>query len=259
MTRGGDHKAARARLAKAGVVGMPCARCGRPIQAGQEWDADHVDRLWAEGGGGRLLPSHRYCNRAHGARVGNQRRGQQRKGQGMGLLRPFAGGITVWPSVGVEVSADRHRTYVVRAAFRDDGRVQVDNMTPVEGVPDRAVPVIVGWLAEWQAQMLTLDAVGQAAGLAAPLKARAPAQLNLAGAHELAVAHGKLQDLIFGRRTKLSGDRSLHEAARQAGERRVGGAMALVRHQGDHAAALIAAELAVGALDEGLLGPLIHT
>src|SRR5215212_4848916 len=186
MTRGGDHKAARARLAKAGVYGKPCARCGWPIEPGQSWDADHVDNLYADGGGGRLLPSHSSCNRRHGAIVGNRRRGQQRKGQLMNLLKPFAGGVTEWPRVGVEVSGDRERTYVVRVAFRPDGRVQVDNQTPIEGVPEDAVPVIADRCAEWHVQRVEIDAVGQAAGLYPALKGRG-VPVELAGAHEMAV------------------------------------------------------------------------
>lgn len=46
-----------------------CSRCGRAIQPGTAWDLDHTpDRS------SYLGAAHRYCNRAAGARVTNQRR-----------------------------------------------------------------------------------------------------------------------------------------------------------------------------------------
>ena len=46
-----------------------CARCGRPIVPGTDWDLDHgPDRL------SYLGPSHRRCNRSNGAAVTNSRR-----------------------------------------------------------------------------------------------------------------------------------------------------------------------------------------
>jgi hypothetical protein len=56
--RTSDHAWARRRMARAGVVGRICPRCGWPILQGQAWDLDHVDQPFADGGKGRLLPAH---------------------------------------------------------------------------------------------------------------------------------------------------------------------------------------------------------
>jgi hypothetical protein len=63
---GAAHRKLRAGVARVVEAGEAvCARCGRPIRAGEDWDLDHsTDRT------GYLGPSHRSCNRQAGARNG---------------------------------------------------------------------------------------------------------------------------------------------------------------------------------------------
>ncbi len=80
---GHAHQLAARRLKAAMRDGDPCCRCDGPmwrwqLQVGRHdlrgIDADHHAQPRALGG---VLPdalSHRRCNRAHGARLGNQRR-----------------------------------------------------------------------------------------------------------------------------------------------------------------------------------------
>jgi hypothetical protein len=63
------HQRARASWEKRGVVGRPCAKCGRPILDGQPWDLGHSDDGMTYTG-----PEHAACNRSDGARRGNAAR-----------------------------------------------------------------------------------------------------------------------------------------------------------------------------------------
>lgn len=62
---GARHQRLRKALAPY-VVGMPCARCGQPIKAGEAWDLDHTDDRR-----GYLGPSHASGNRSAGAKKRN--------------------------------------------------------------------------------------------------------------------------------------------------------------------------------------------
>jgi hypothetical protein len=64
----------------------------------------------------------------------------------------------------------------------------------------------------------------------------------------LAVAHGRFQDLLTYSLLRVRGHEALDQAARQAEERRLAGAHAVERYQGADPAPLVAAELAVWAL-----------
>jgi hypothetical protein len=62
---GAKHKALRKATARTVEAGLAvCARCGGWIPPGTAWDLDH-----APGKDGYLGPSHRACNRRHGARM----------------------------------------------------------------------------------------------------------------------------------------------------------------------------------------------
>jgi hypothetical protein len=62
---GAAHRAERERWAPKVARGeVCCARCGRPIQAGEPWDLDHDDRDRSQ----YLGPSHAACNRATAGR-----------------------------------------------------------------------------------------------------------------------------------------------------------------------------------------------
>jgi hypothetical protein len=57
--------------------GQPCPRCGRPMYRWQYLDLDDFPGRMFGGPQVKLL-SHRYCNRAAGARMGNRIRGYAR-------------------------------------------------------------------------------------------------------------------------------------------------------------------------------------
>jgi hypothetical protein len=237
--RRGDHASARRAAERAGVVGRACARCGRPILPGEPWDLDHIDVPYADGGGGRRLPSHSRCNRSAGGRAGRARQLAARRRKAM------LGMITHWPAVGEEVSADRSQTWVARAARHKD-LVVVDLLDPVPGTT-AVVELLKGWLTGWQIGHIGIDPRSPSATLAAPLAdARLP--VNTADAHGMAVGHGTFRDLLTAGMLRIRGHSALDQAARQAAERRLAGAEALDRYQGGDMAPLNAAELAVWVL-----------
>jgi 5-methylcytosine-specific restriction endonuclease McrA len=70
---GWDSTKARARWA--GMLPLPCTRCGAPVEPGTPFDVDHLVPLSQGGGKGfdNQGPAHRSCNRRHGARLRNGR------------------------------------------------------------------------------------------------------------------------------------------------------------------------------------------
>ena len=65
------------------LLPLPCARCGRPVEAWMSWDIGHtieVDRapelMW-DSALHRI--EHSRCNRAAGAAYGNHKRGARRR------------------------------------------------------------------------------------------------------------------------------------------------------------------------------------
>jgi len=246
VSRDAAHRAARRQAERAGVVGMPCARCGYTIQAGQLWDLDHVDELWVDGGGGRTLPSHQACNRAHGARLGNQRRGAQRKGTPVKLIdaltRPV---IRRWPAAGIEVEPDQSATWVVRAAVDDTLVVTVDCLPPIPGTR-AVVERVTEWWSEWQLEAIGIDPRSPSSILLGRL-GDAGMPIEQADAPGVALAHGKFLELLRDGRLRIRGHKALDTAAGRAQERKLAGSTALQREHG--AAALNAAELAVLVLD----------
>lgn len=56
---------------------LPCFRCGKEIKPTDKWDLDHkqaVDEGGHELDVNNLAPSHKSCNRAHGATITNKKR-----------------------------------------------------------------------------------------------------------------------------------------------------------------------------------------
>jgi hypothetical protein len=151
--------------------------------------------------------------------------------------------ITVWPALGIEVSADRKRTWAARAA-QHEGRVVVELLDPVPGTAE-VLDKIPGWRTDWQITAIGIDPRSPSATLVAPLKSM---PLALADAAGMAVAHGRFQDLLAADRLRIRGHDALDQAARQAEERRLAGSHAVDRYQGVDPAPLVAAELAVWAL-----------
>ena len=63
----------RARAAWLERLPLPCYRCGDVVQLGDDFDLEH-DPPRSQGGTRVVGVSHPYCNRAHGARLGNAMR-----------------------------------------------------------------------------------------------------------------------------------------------------------------------------------------
>jgi hypothetical protein len=156
--------------------------------------------------------------------------------------------ITVWPAAGVEVSADRQRTWVARAARHKDN-VVVELLDPIPGT-ELVTGLLAGWRTDWQIGKVGIDPRSPSATLVQPLQG-AGLPLQAADAIGMACAHGTLQDLLAGGRLRVRGHSGLDRAARQAAERRLAGASAVDRYQGADPAPLVAAELAVWALVGG--------
>lgn len=154
--------------------------------------------------------------------------------------------ITVWPAVGIEVSADRARTWVARVAELDDEKVVVELLDPVPGTA-AVLDLIVGWSTAWQVGTVAVDPRSPSATLVEPLT-DAGVPVKAADATAMAVAHGQFRDLLTAGRLRIRGHEALDRAAREAQERRLAGAQAVDRYQGADTAPLVAAELAVWAL-----------
>jgi hypothetical protein len=223
MARPGDQKSLRARVAKAGVYGLPCARCGWPIEPGQAWDLDHVDTLWADGGTGRRLPSHSVCNRSHGGRVGAQRRGQQRKEQPMTKQE-----ITVWPAAGVQIDQARAKTWVATAA-QDRGQVVVKLWPPLSGTD--IASTLSPWFERLGVELVGINPRSPSATLLDPLTGDG-VQLQPADGVGMATAQGRFADLLNAGRLSIIGRPELTDAARLAEVRRTAGSYALDGYAG---------------------------
>ena len=71
---GAEHVADRKRLLALHRDGDPCWRCGQPMYKSQPLDRDHIVDRALGGAQGPAVLAHRWCNRAAGARLGNQLR-----------------------------------------------------------------------------------------------------------------------------------------------------------------------------------------
>jgi 5-methylcytosine-specific restriction endonuclease McrA len=60
------------------LLPLPCSRCGRPVEADQPWQVDHLQALAVGGGldGRNQWPAHSGCNARHGTRVRAQLAGR---------------------------------------------------------------------------------------------------------------------------------------------------------------------------------------
>lgn len=71
---GAAHQADRKRLLAQHRDGDPCWRCGQPMYKWQKLDRDHIVDRALGGTAGAAVLAHQSCNRAAGARLGNQLR-----------------------------------------------------------------------------------------------------------------------------------------------------------------------------------------
>lgn len=116
---GAAHRALRAGVARVVEAGEAvCARCGKPILVGEDWDLDHgPDRS------SYLGPSHRSCNRKAGARNGaavtnGRRRPPQAGGVESGFVQRWSR-VWFWPiPPDVYVAPEVVRAYLAEEARR---------------------------------------------------------------------------------------------------------------------------------------------
>lgn len=154
----------------------------------------------------------------------------------------------MWPALGVEVAPDRARTWVARAAVDTDRRIAVELLDPIPGA-SMAAGMIARWWSRWHVDDIAIDPHSPSSTLLEPLRNEGM-PLKLADALGMAVAHGKLHDLLTSSRLRIRGHEALDHAARLAKERRLAGAHAVERYGDADLAPLVAAELAVWALGD---------
>ena len=238
MARTGDQKSARRHAART-VYGRSCARCGFPILPGQRWDLDHVDVPYVDGGYGRRAPSHESCNRRAGQRLMMARRAARRRQETAGMK---------WTAAGIEVSADRSRTWVALAGVATlTKRVVISLEDPLPGAA--VVPQIVALWQRHGLDWLGIDPRSASATLVEPLRAQGM-PLRLADTAGVAKAHGNFADMLAGDRLRVRGHSALDAAVRAAQAPRVAGGTAVDRFAGAEVAPLMAAELSVLALGD---------
>jgi hypothetical protein len=214
---GHRHRRLRAYLV-ATMDGRLCARCGRPLRAGDAVDLDHVD-----GGGPTdyLGLAHAHCNRSTAARKGNALRGQRRR---LKYMKDVV--------LGVEISTDRQHTSVVAAGRLDDTVVAFELVGYFDGTDTAA---LVRDLAADRSAQVVIDPRSPAATLIEPLSG-----LNSWGrklleptAHDVAVAHGRFVDELRAGRLKYKGHWALDAAVQHADTRPLAGAEAVERRRTD--------------------------
>jgi len=222
---GAAHQALR-KAGKPYAYGTPCARCGRPMRAGEAIELDHADD-----GVSYLGWSHARCNRQAGGRLGRARQIEQRWRKK--LMDEFA--------LGVEISEDRRHTSVVAAGTVEDGVVLVDLRAYVDG-PD-ATAVLLDLLEERKAsdgderpprklRAIAIDPHSPAATLIKPLALplrNAGVKLLEPSTSDVVVAHGTFLDTLAAGRLRHAGQSELTAAVRAGTQRPMGGAVGWAR------------------------------
>lgn len=107
---GGDHQADKKRLAALHRDGDPCWRCGQPMYKWQALDRDHIVDRALGGTTGPAVLAHASCNRAAGARLGNQLRplNTPRAGAGRDVFCPVCGKKNGRKSRACEICGDHY-------------------------------------------------------------------------------------------------------------------------------------------------------
>jgi hypothetical protein len=153
-----------------------------------------------------------------------------------------------WVAAGVEVSADRARTWVALAGVAAlTKRVVVQLEDPLPGAA-----VAAQLVALWERHGLDwfgLDPRSPSATLVEPLRAEGM-PLRLPDTAGVATAHGNFADLLVGDRLRIRGHSALDPAVRAAQARRLAGGTAVDRFAGTDTAPLMAAEMSVYALGD---------
>lgn len=238
----GDHQQVRRRLVRAGGAKW-CPRCGGPILPGQPVDLDHLVPR-SQGGKGPRVLSHRYCNRSHGAKLGNARRRAR-------TTRRIIVGKRI--SLGVEITADRSRTVLVAVSAPEPGVAEVEMLPHVDGT-DAVATVLELWEL-FDLAAVVVDPKSNASTLAGPLRHRGM-PLKTPAAEDLAVAHGRFLDLLNAGKLRHHRQPELTAAIRYATGRRLAGASAIQRYGGQvDPAPAVAAELGLWGLGAELDEP----
>lgn len=151
-----------------------------------------------------------------------------------------------WVTAGVEVAADRKRTWVALAGA-DGALAVVDLQPPLAGTI--VTPQLVAMWEQLGLEWFGLDPSSPSSTLVAPLTEESM-PLKLASAADVATAHGGFIDLMNSGRLRVRGDTALDEAVRVAEARRLAGAEAVQRYVDVDMASLMAVQLAVWALGD---------
>lgn len=154
-----------------------------------------------------------------------------------------------WVAAGIEVAADRQRTWTALAGVGVTSRnVVVDMQSPLHGT--LVVAALVKLREDRDLQHLALDPRSPSSTLVEPLKAEGM-PLKLADTAGVATAHGMFADYLNAGRLRIRGHPALDEAARAAEARKLAGAVAPDRYApAVDQAPLMAAELACWALGD---------
>jgi hypothetical protein len=242
---GSAHQAIRkAMLAVASPADL-CRRCGKPLGPdAAKVDLGHVDGDPTRYGG----LEHAACNRAAGAKFGNQLR-RQRQQRGQDLAEGLAE-----VAVAVEVSQDRAHTAVCTAGYLDGDLVLVDLASYTDGTDP--VPVVVELQQRRTVLAVAVDPHSPAATAIVPLEA-ARVKVTRPSSSDLVVAHGLFLDALTAGRVRHRGQAVLTAGMRALEARRLGGATAPERRSNlADVAPGIAAVLACWALERA---PRPHT
>jgi hypothetical protein len=153
-----------------------------------------------------------------------------------------------WAAAGVEISADRSRTWVALAGVAAlTRRVVVSLEDPLPGAV--VAPQLVALWERHGLDWFALDPRSPSATLVAPLRAQGM-PLRLPDTAGVAAAHGNFADLLAADRLRIRGHSALDAAVRAAQARRLAGGTAVDRFAGTDMAPLMAAEMSVFALGD---------
>jgi hypothetical protein len=153
-----------------------------------------------------------------------------------------------WVVAGVEIAADRGRTWVALAGVSGaTRRVVVELQDPLPGT--QAAPALVALWERLELDWFALDPRSPSSTLVEPLQAEGM-RLKLADQIGVATAHGQFQDLLSEDKLRFRGNTALDEAMRAAEARRLAGAAAIDRYVSSDMAPVMAAELSVWALGD---------
>jgi hypothetical protein len=210
----GSHQAIRRALAPQVAAGtVTCWRCGQLIRPGEPWDLGHDDHDRSIYRG----PEHAgRCNRAAGARLGNQR--QRARRERIKMVKTVA--------LGVEISEDRAHTSIVGAGYVTQSIVLVDMLAYLTGTD--ATATVLRLRKTRTVQSVVIDPHSPGATLIKPLT-DAEVTVTRPSTSDIAVAHGTFLDELAAGRLRHAGQPRLDAAVRHGVQRPLGGATAWQR------------------------------